>query len=261
MNYSILGVSLVFVGLLISCSGDSDEPTDCTLSLVPNPTVAAQCGQATGAVTLATSGEKGLISYQLDGGPAQRSATFDSLTPGTYSITAQDESGCTATASVTIPDEEKTITVATAFTPSPCNQSEGSISLEASGGTAPYSYRLDSAEFTDESTLHNLSPGAYTVTIRDTEGCTTRIEARIPSGIRFDDTIKEIIASNCAIMGCHVAGGRHPNFEMKDNIFANAAQISERTAEKSMPPPNWGRLTEEQIAQIDCWVGDGAPDN
>ena len=213
-------------------------------------------------MTLVASGENGSVSYRLDGGTAQGSATFSTLLPGTYTVTAQDDAGCTATASVTIPNEEVTLAIAAAVSPSACNQTDGIIALDVSGGTAPYTYSLDSTNFTDNSAFNNLSPGKYQVVVRDAVGCAITIPAQIPSGISFDASVKNIIAINCAVTGCHVAGGRNPNFEVKDNILANAARIRERTSEKSMPPPSSGRsLTDEQIAQIACWVSDGALDN
>ncbi len=260
LKYRAISFSLVLGGLLSSC-GD-DESVDCALSLASDAINAAQCAQANGTVTLATSGENGSVSYRLDDGAPQGSATFEALAPGTYTITAQDDAGCTATASVTIPDEEVTLMVAAAVSPSDCNQSEGIITLDVSGGTAPYTYSLDSTNFVDNSAFSDLSPGEYDITIRDAAGCATTLNARIPSGISFDATIKEIISTNCTVTGCHAAVAGRPNFEIEEQIFANAARIENRTSEGTMPPPGSGRsLTDEQIAQITCWVGDGAPDN
>ena len=262
MRHRLPASSLILLGLLTACGDGADEPTACSLSLTSEAIAAAQCGQANGSVALTTSGDAGAVSYRLDNGAPQGSPTFEALAPGSYTITAENGAGCTATTSVTVIDEEATLAVTAVVESSDCNQSDGGIALEVLGGTSPYTYRLDSSDFSDDSVLSGLSPGEYTVTIRDAKGCTTRVDARVASGISFDTTIKEIIATNCAVTGCHAAGGRNPNFEVKDNIFANAARIGERTTEKSMPPPSSGRsLTDEQITQIACWVGDGAPDN
>ena len=262
MKHGFFTSSVALLGLFTSCGDGNDEPIACNLSVASESVSAAQCGQATGSISMAASGENGLVTYRLDDGVTQNSATFDALAPGDYTVTVEDEAGCTATTAVTVTDEEATLMATAVVQPSACNESDGSIALDVSGGTAPYAFSIDSTNFTDDATLQNLFPGEYTVTIRDAEGCATNISARIPSGISFEESIQDIITTNCAVTGCHAAGGRNPNLEIKDNILANATRIRDRTTEKSMPPASSGRsLTDEQIAQINCWVGDGAADN
>lgn len=82
-----------------------------------------------------------------------------------------------------------------------------------------------------------------------------------PLTVTFSDVIKPIIDTNCAVKSCHVAG---PSLRVDFTNFANiqnyAAEIKERTATRDMP--RGGRvLTSEQIAQIACWVDNGAQNN
>ena len=128
-------------------------------------------------------------------------------------------------------------------------------------GLAPYRYRLDSADFSTKAQFDQLAPGAYAIVVQDADGCTTTADVQVTSGVSFAATIKEMVTTNCAVTGCHVAP-RAPNFTVTDDIFSYAAKIKERTGERSMPPPGSGReLTDAQIAQIACWADDGAPDN
>ena len=258
MNYSLL---LLLIGsvLLVACG--SEEEATCSLALEADRIAAARCGQPSGSVTLAATGSKGQVRYQLGDSTFQTSASFGSLPPGSYRFTAQDEAGCTATTTVTLPGDEVNLAVTATVAPSPCLESEGRVTLEVAGGTPPYQYRLDTARFVDGPAFTELSPGPYTVSVQDAEGCATQVEVLIPSGISFE-AVRNIITTNCAVTGCHAAGGRNPNFELKENILANAERIRERTGEGSMPPSSSGRsLTEAEIAQIACWVHDGAPDN
>jgi len=50
-----------------------------------------------------------------------------------------------------------------------CNEANGSITVDATGGQGPYSYEWSTSDET--STVDNLFPGNYTVTINDTNGC------------------------------------------------------------------------------------------
>jgi gliding motility-associated-like protein len=52
-----------------------------------------------------------------------------------------------------------------------CGTASGAIQVNASGGTAPYSYSTDGLSFTPNATLENLAPGNYTVTVQDASGC------------------------------------------------------------------------------------------
>lgn len=254
-------IFLATLALFFACEGDRTEPCDGSLTVATEAVRAARCGQADGRVTLNASGANGSVSYQLNDNAPQNSPTFAALTPGNYTIVARDETGCTATLSVIVSDEATPLTVAPAVTPSSCNQPTGRLVLEVSGGTAPYEYSIDSINFTDVATFGGLSSGDYSVVVRDAAGCTTTIRVWVPSEVSFRTTVQDIITTNCALTGCHVAP-RNPNFTTKEGILANVARIQQRTSERSMPPEGSGRnLTEEEIAQIACWVADGAPDN
>lgn len=89
----------------------------------------------------------------------------------------------------------------------------------------------------------------------DTDGCGTET-------ISLADDIQPIIASNCAVSGCHVTGGQSPDFTQKQNIITRASSIRSRTSNGSMPPPQSSlSLSSEQIGKISCWVENGAEDN
>ncbi|WP_235299711.1 SprB repeat-containing protein, partial [Portibacter marinus] len=50
-------------------------------------------------------------------------------------------------------------------------ESTGSIAIEASGGTAPYSYDWDNDVYDGQTLLEDLPAGAYSVTVTDVNGC------------------------------------------------------------------------------------------
>jgi len=47
---------------------------------------------------------------------------------------------------------------------------DGSITIDASGGVAPYGYSIDGVVFQSENTFTGLAAGTYTITIRDSNG-------------------------------------------------------------------------------------------
>ena len=144
-----------------------------------------------------------------------------------------------------------------------CNNTDGTLTVTGSGGKAPYQYSIDGATFKSEGSFTGLTAKDYSVTIKDANGCTSTASAKIgvePSTISFSQNIQSIISTNCAITGCHVAGGiGNGNFTEFSTIQSKANQIKTRTGNKSMPI---GRtLTDEQIRLIACWVDAGAPNN
>lgn len=47
---------------------------------------------------------------------------------------------------------------------------DGSITVDANGGVAPYGYSIDGIEFQSENTFSGLAPGTYTIIIKDSNG-------------------------------------------------------------------------------------------
>ncbi len=143
-----------------------------------------------------------------------------------------------------------------------CGGKDGSLEASGTGGKQPYQYSINGTSFQPATAFANLAAGEYTITIKDAAGCTSTATASIGTqsgGISYEATVKNIIATNCAISGCHVAGTGRPDFTDFNVIKARASAIKTRTGNKTMPI---GRtLTDEQIAQIACWVDAGAPSN
>ena len=141
---------------------------------VTNPTAP---GATNGSIAVSASGGTSPYTYSINGGAFQSSATFGSLAAGAYSITAKDNNGCTGVANFTLtapnPCAGVTIIVnGTLTNPATPTSNNGSIAATASGGTAPYTFSLNSGAFQSSGTFPNLGPGNYTVTAKDNNGCT-----------------------------------------------------------------------------------------
>jgi gliding motility-associated-like protein len=65
-----------------------------------------------------------------------------------------------------------------------CNQNNGSITAQASGGQSPYQFRLNGGAFQSNGTFSNLGAGSYTITVRDANGCeaTQSVNLQNPAG-------------------------------------------------------------------------------
>ncbi len=141
----------------------------------------ADCnGSATGTATLAVTGGTTPYNYSLDGTNFSSSIDLTSLVSGAYTITVRDTNNCESTVSFNITEPDALSASVTTVNNISCNGGiNGSVSLLASGGTAPYEYSQDGTTFGSGSDFINLAVGSYTFVIKDAMGCTTTATADI----------------------------------------------------------------------------------
>ncbi len=161
-----------FSGCQASVNGVINEPLSLTGSVVS--TTDATCGQSNGSGE--TVGVDGTATYQysIDGGATfQASGIFGMLAPGAYTITIEDLNNCQTTVPVIIND----LTGLTAQIDDQTNVtcfggSNGSVTIAASGSTAPYQYSIDGGTtFGSPGSYSGLAPGPYTIICEDFNGC------------------------------------------------------------------------------------------
>ncbi len=138
-------------------------------------------GGNNGAVNLTVNGGTAPYSYNWSNGASTQD--LSNLTAGTYNVTVTDSRGCTTTASVTLTQPGASLSAsATASQNVLCfGGNSGSISLNISGGTSPFTYNWSNGASTQN--LSGVSSGIYTVTITDANGCiaTTNVTVTQPS--------------------------------------------------------------------------------
>jgi gliding motility-associated-like protein len=124
-----------------------------------------------GKATATCSGGTASFTYLWQPG-AFTTSTITNLSAGTYSVTATDSKGCTATSTAII-TEPATLTVSfSAQTNVSCfGGSNGTVAASGAGGTLNYSYSWAPGGATTNS-VSNFTAGTKTVTITDSKGCT-----------------------------------------------------------------------------------------
>lgn len=140
-------------------------------------------GQSNGRITALVSGGTAPFTYIW----SNRKATqvIDTLGPGTYGVIVRDAKACVVQASATLL-APPAIVLELTLTDFLCgNVNAGSGRITATGGTAPYTYRWSTGATT--STVQNLPPGAYSVTVTDARNCSKAISDTIElnSGIKL----------------------------------------------------------------------------
>jgi hypothetical protein len=140
----------------------------------------ADCGNNNGTITATVTGGTAPYTYSIDGVTFQSSNIFIGLTGGTYTLTVKDNNGCINAVAVTIsssPAPQVTATPAAAT----CGSSNGTITAFGSSGTAPLQYSINSGPYQASTFFTNLTPGTYTVTVKDAKNCTSTVTVTIPN--------------------------------------------------------------------------------
>ncbi|MEN9609728.1 MAG: hypothetical protein RLZZ628_542 [Bacteroidota bacterium] len=153
-----------------------DNPS--TLTVGTPAITTADCGQNNGTITLTVSGGAAPYTYQWTG-PNNFTATTKNVTnlaTGAYLVTITDNVGCTATASANVVTGNSGVTMPNpTITQVRCNGgTDGTITINPTGGIAPYTYAWAGPNNFSATTkdLTGLKSGSYTVTINDSRGCT-----------------------------------------------------------------------------------------
>ena len=127
-------------------------------------------GQSNGKAWVTAAGGTPGYTY-LWSAASQTTDTISALSVGNFTVVVTDASHCTATASVNITQPTSALALVTDSVNVSCfGQSTGQASVSASGGTAGYTYSWTNSATSD--TIKNIPSALYTVTVRDTQGCT-----------------------------------------------------------------------------------------
>jgi len=159
------------------------SPCACNLTASVQSQQEVSCnGGQDGSVTLQVSGGSGSYEYSLDGINYQAVASFPALAAGTYTISIRDKADntCSTTLTTTISQPQVLAISLTSKTDvTGCNgNTNGSITVDATGGTATYTYSLDGTAFSANNTFNGLQAGIYNkIIVKDVNGCTTVLPA------------------------------------------------------------------------------------
>lgn len=136
----------------VSCNGGNDGAIDATISGGVNP-----------------------YSFQWSNGPTTEDVSL--LSAGTYSVIVTDENGCVYELDelVVDPTAIELSTIASAV--SCYSLADGSVDLNAIGGTPPYSFDWSNGESSED--ISSLLAGSYTVVVTDDNGCFTDITTTV----------------------------------------------------------------------------------
>jgi len=164
-------------GVLYCSDNPSSEQTCIAVNCMVNADITTQTqvscnGESDGTATATLNGGELPLTFQWDANAGnQVTATATGLAAGVYNVTVTDAFSCPAIATVQITEPLVIELVNVAPSPPSCNgTSNGSITVTAGGGTAPFNYQW-SNNGGNAPTISNIPAGTYTVTVTDANGC------------------------------------------------------------------------------------------
>jgi subtilisin-like proprotein convertase family protein len=124
------------------------------------------CGQGNGAVNATITGS-GTYTYSWSNGTLTED--LSNVNAGTYTLTATDDLGCSASASAVVPNQTGSLAISFSNVQNEtCGNGQGFVDIEVSG-TGPFGYSWSNSAITQDIT--GLSSGAYSVTVTDGASC------------------------------------------------------------------------------------------
>lgn len=131
-------------------------------------------GGSDGSSNISTSGGVGPYSITWSSIPSQSGSTAINLPAGNVVATITDANGCTSTATATIAQPPALTAFMSTAVPVTCFAgNNGSASVLASGGTAPYAYSWNTVPQQNTPAASGMIAGMFTVTVTDANGCAT----------------------------------------------------------------------------------------
>ncbi|WMX16750.1 choice-of-anchor L domain-containing protein [Aureispira sp. CCB-E] len=171
------------------------------------------CGDGTGAIDMTVTGGTTPYTFAWSNGATTEDIT--GLSAGIYNTTITDASGCVIVFADTVNNTTSTVTITnvtidTAF----CGNNDGGVTLALSGGALPLSFNWSNGATTQN--LTNVTPGTYTLTITEANGCML-VDSFVVENNAFFDVTATVTNEACgdgtgAIDLTIAAGGPPPSF-------------------------------------------------
>ncbi len=130
-------------------------------------------GGATGSITVTPTNGTAPHTYRYGSSGAYVSSNvFTNVKGGSPRVYIKDANGCEGSVVANVSQPDKMVATATIVNESCPNAKNGSVTINPTGGTSPYSYRFGSSgAFGSSNTFSNLKAGSYRVYVNDANGC------------------------------------------------------------------------------------------
>jgi hypothetical protein len=204
------------VGCTATATVDISEPADpVSVEILVQRNVSCKGGED-GFVAFTGNGGVRPYTYQLNSDGNTSDTTMSGLKAGFYTILVTDANGCTSSVVFEITEPEFALDLNENVVPVACfGESEGVVTLSASGGTPSYTYSSNGVDYALDSIFSGLAAGNYWFYVRDANACTDSVQVTVtepPIGLNgvFDVNHPTCFASADGSINATISGGTPP---------------------------------------------------
>jgi hypothetical protein len=150
---------------------DANGCTKSSTITISQPAAIPLTASATSGNILCNGGSTTVV-VTASGGTAPYTGTGNyTLTAGSYTYTVTDSRGATATTSINVA-QPGTLNISATSGVISIIGGTTTLTATASGGTSPYSYKMNNGSFQTSNVFNNVSAGNHVITVLDVNGCT-----------------------------------------------------------------------------------------
>lgn len=176
---------------------ENSDTLDFGLYTVPN----TSCG-GTPIGKIFITGVTGTPPYTYNWSNGATGTTITGLTSGQYSVSITDAYGCSVTKNATVTDVPPIGLGTFTAVPPNCFAADGSLTIQITGGTAPYYYSASTGDvqiqYGTSWTIYGLSPGNYSIQVTDAGLCSFVASTSISSPQGMTSVNISSIGSTCS---------------------------------------------------------------
>lgn len=222
---------LLFTILLFTILFIQNTNAQCSIDNIISNDVSCK-GECNGFAHVFAITGTGPYSYSWSTGSTAQAV--QNLCPNNYTVSITDNTGCSASTSVTITEPISNLTVKTTATPANCNGScNGSLTATASGGTSNYIFSFQPNGYSSTSnpiTINGLCAGCYTVYVTDANGCSAYTSCIVisepPALVVTTSTTPSTAGNSDGSANANVIGGTPGYFYSWNPPVANTQTIT-----------------------------------
>ncbi|NBC83040.1 MAG: T9SS type A sorting domain-containing protein [Bacteroidetes bacterium] len=209
------------MGCLDSTELSLNDPDELVIAEDTTSHVNVLChGYATGELAVTAMGGTGTLEYTIDDVNYQSSPSFTGLHAGNHKVKVRDANNCPDSITINISQPSSALSTDVTIVDATCHgDTDGSISLSASGGTSPYSFSSDHVNWQANGDFDDLSPTTYTVYTRDANQCLDTTEAIVEEPQAISVVKENLDGTNISVSA--VGGTGNLSYSMNDLVQDN----------------------------------------